>query len=81
MKCESSFQHRLIGKLVIKTVDSAVLTILTDVDQDFTLRVSDLPAWSFGIRINRVFVNISGTVHELPARVFVLPEIGHFFPP
>jgi len=64
MECESSLQHRLIGKLVIKLIDFAVFTILMNADQDFTLSVSHLPAWSFGIRISRAFfMNIFGTVH------------------
>ena len=54
----------MISKLVIKAVGFAVFTILMDADQDFTLSVSYLPAWSFGIKIGRAFlVNIFGTVH------------------
>jgi hypothetical protein len=54
----------MISRFVIKAVDLAVFTILMDGDQDFTLSVSHLPAWSFGIKISRAFfVNIFGTVH------------------
>jgi len=54
----------MISKFVIKAVDFAAFTILMDADQDFTLSVSHLPAWSFGIKISRAFfVNIFGTVH------------------
>ena len=53
-----------INRLAIKTVDSAGFTILMDADQDFTLGVDHLPAWSFGIKISRAFfMNIFGTVH------------------
>ncbi len=54
----------MINKFVIKAVDFAVFTILMNADQDFTLSVRHLPAWSFGIKISRAFfVNIFGTVH------------------
>jgi hypothetical protein len=54
----------MINKFVIKAVDFAVFTILRYADQDFTLSVSHLPAWSFVIKISRAFfVNIFGTVH------------------
>jgi hypothetical protein len=44
MKGEPNSSHRMISRLVIKAVDFAVFTILTDADQDFTLIVSHLPA-------------------------------------
>jgi len=50
MNGESNFCHRMISKFVIKLVDFAVFTILKDVDQEFTLGVSHLPAWPFGIK-------------------------------
>lgn len=54
----------MISKFVIKTVDFAEFTILTDADQGFTLSESHLPAWSFRIKIIRAFlVNIFGAVH------------------
>jgi len=54
----------MISKFVIKLVDFAVFTILKDVDQEFTLGVSHLPAWPFGIKKSRTFfVNIFRTVH------------------
>jgi hypothetical protein len=63
MKGESNSSHRMISKFVIKAVDFAVFTILTDADQDFTLSVIHLPAWSFGVKIGRAFfVNKFGTV-------------------
>ena len=66
----------MISNFVIKAVDLAVFTILTDADQDFTLSVSHLPARSFRTKICRAFlVNIFGTVHKLPARIFVLPKV------
>ncbi len=53
-----------VSKFVIKVVDFAVFAILRDADQDFTLGVSDLPAWPFGIKISRTFcLNIFRTVH------------------
>ncbi len=45
----------MINKFVIKTVDFAVFAIPSDADQDFTLGVSDLPTWPFGIKISRTF--------------------------
>ena len=64
MKSESNSCRWLISKFVIKAVDLAVFAILTDTYQDFTLSVSHLPAWSFGIKISRAFfVNIFRTIH------------------
>jgi hypothetical protein len=64
VKDESNSRHRLISKIVVKAVDFAVLAILMDVNQDFTLGVSYLPAWHFGIKISRTFlVNIFRTIH------------------
>ncbi len=54
----------MISRFVIKTVDFAEFTILMDADQDFTLSVNHLPAWSFGVKISGAFfVNIFGAVH------------------
>ncbi len=54
----------MISRFVINAVDFAVFTILMDADEDFTLSVNHLPAWSFGIKISRAFfVNILWTVH------------------
>ncbi len=81
MNRESDLLHRVVSRFIIKAVDFAVFTILMDADQDFTLRVNHLPARSLGIEISRAFfVNIFRAVHNLPARVFVLPKVCHFFP-
>ena len=54
----------MISRFVIKTVDFVLFTILMDIGQYFTLSVSHLPAWPFGIKISRAFfINIFRTVH------------------
>jgi hypothetical protein len=63
-------------------VDFAVFTILMDAGQDFRLSVSYFPARSFGIKISRAFfINMFGTVHYLPARVFVFQKSATPFSP
>ena len=75
---EPNFSHRMITKSVIKTIDFAVFTILTDAGQDFTLSVSHLPTWCFQMKISTTFlVYVYWTVHYLPTWVFVPPEVFH----